>query len=708
MYELTETGGLCSYKKITDFCPGVNDVIFSSAMYNDTYYFITVRNNNLYSVKLGTPGSCQHLTSFPTEGPYTNSTTINSFTVDKDGIIYAADFYQLRLYKFNPYTKQTVMLGTLPVMPGGDLIFYEDKLLLSTAMDGIYEVNIADPASSKQYMPTPGYVFYGLISFPYECEKNKIYGFSPAPSGTSLVELDLDAKSVTGVVCTMPLNVYDGASIVETGNTIGIKVDSIFINAPCEAAGLKGNAQVKAYSATSGQLTYKLSNGTVNNDGKFGPLDLGNYQVKIINDIGCIKDTFFTIARGLSPDIRITATDPVSCDLQNGSILIQSFSAYQPVMISINNGPPQTNHSLTDLGAGLYNISLSDQGNCKRDTSVALKYKKRPEFLGPITSLPTVCEAFTGTIKVAVNGNGFGISASLDGGSPQSGLQFNNLDAGNHLLSVFSTGNCRYDTVVKIEKLYDPRPQITMQSTPQVCFENNGIVTIGANGVGSPFSYSFNNAGYVSSTRFDKLAPGSYPIRIRNRNLCEWDTTAHIPAYAKLPVDFTVSKVDPNCKEIVSGEVRVNISGAEMPYSFRVDNNLYSSGDVAFARPGEYTIEILNRDQCMLDTAHVSLNLVIEPDCDRVSVPNAFSPNNDGNNDRFRAIHGPYIRNVVLTVYNRYGQVIHRSSDSQSPSGWDGMYAGKSLDQGAYPWTLTYVDFRGEKKKLNGLVMLVR
>lgn len=711
VYEVMEAGGVCSYKNLGEFCTGFRETVFSSAIYKDIYYFNTMSSHELYSTKLGSPGSCQLLATFPNN---TNmGTNYNSLTVDEKGIIYLAETYSRTFWRFNPYTKEKTMLGTLPVSPAGDLMFYGEKLLMSTNADGIYEINVANPGASTQYMRTGGYVFWALISFPFQCSKNKVYGFSPSdPFTTRLVELDLDNKTIVGEVCSLPFQVYDASSIVETGNTIGISIDSILINAPCNLNEQQGNAQVMAYSATLGNLTYELNTGAKNTDGKFSSLNLGNYQVKITNDVGCTKDTFFTITRGLSPDVRITTSDPQSCDLQNGSIAVQAFSPYQPVTIQLNNGPPQTGNVFNDLGAGIYNISVADQGNCKRDTSVILRYKKRPDFLGAITHSPTVCEAASGSIKIGLIGSPgspggpVGITASLNGGTPQSLLEFNKLHAGDYLVSIFSVGNCRYDTVVQVGKIFDPKPQISFQATSQFCFDNNGTITIQANGVGSPFQYSVNNGGFVSANRITQLAPGVHTLTVRNSNSCQWDSAFEIIAYPKHPVNISTSKVDPTCKEIESGELRVNVSGTEAPYYFRFNNRLYNAGDMVKSGPGNFSIPILNKDQCVVDSAKVSLDLVYEPECDRVSMPNAFSPNNDGNNDVFRPIHSPYVRNVVLTVYNRYGQVIYRSADGHS--GWNGMLSGRSVDQGAYPYTLTYTIYSGEKKKLNGLVMLVR
>jgi gliding motility-associated-like protein len=704
MYELTGGGGTCDYAGIPDLCAGTNENIYSSALFNQTLYFISFLSNNLYSVQLGVPGSCRFLTKFPSSNPNAQFSSVNALTVDKNGILYGVENSDNNLFKYNPNTNESALLGKLPVSPGGDLVFYGDKLLLATAGRGLYEINMDDPAASTQYMSTGNFSFWGLISFPFDCKKNKVYGFAPGGVGTQLVELDLETKNMGAVVCELPIEVYDAASIVESGNTLGIWIDSILIKAPCTATGLTGDVNIISYSATPGDLKYNLNSGQENTTGEFQQLAKGNYQVRITNDIGCSRDTFFTIAQGM-PGMTATGTNPLMCEMPNGSIFIDAFSNY-PITVRVNNGLPQNNLRLNGLGAGVYNISVIDGGSCRSDSTITLRYERRPDFLGAITTSPTFCEGKSGSINVGINGDPAGVTASLNGGPYKPMAELRNLDKGNYRLSVLKAPDCFYDTLLQISKQIDPPPQVTFDITDQFCFENNGKVVIHATGAGSPFTYNLNNGNYFPRNSFDRLAPGTYSIGIRNSNFCFFDSSVEIKPYIKQPLNITVGKRDPTCAVINSGELRVNISGAEAPYFFKVNNKTYNSGETAFLPPGEYPIIILNSGQCEIDSTREELVLQYSSDCNRMSMPNVFSPNNDGNNDVFRPIHSPYITQVQLAIYNRYGQMIFRSSPEQP--GWDGRLKGQPVNIGNYAWVLTYRDFNGQPQKMNGLVLVIR
>lgn len=87
-------------------------------------------------------------------------------------------------------------------------------------------------------------------------------------------------------------------------------------------------------------------------------------------------------------------------------------------------------------------------------------------------------------------------------------------------------------------------------------------------------------------------------------------------------------------------------------------------------------------------------------------VPNAFTPNNDGHNDRFRFIPVGMKEVRYFRIYNRYGQLVYSSTDSQK--GWDGTLNGKPQSTGAYVWMLAGTDYTGKDYELRGTVMLVR
>jgi gliding motility-associated-like protein len=73
-----------------------------------------------------------------------------------------------------------------------------------------------------------------------------------------------------------------------------------------------------------------------------------------------------------------------------------------------------------------------------------------------------------------------------------------------------------------------------------------------------------------------------------------------------------------------------------------------------------------------------------------IKVPNAFTPNNDGVNDKLYAVNADLAKDFSFRVYNRFGVQVFSSSNPLA--GWDGTFRGVKADAGAYVWILNYTD----------------
>ncbi len=87
-------------------------------------------------------------------------------------------------------------------------------------------------------------------------------------------------------------------------------------------------------------------------------------------------------------------------------------------------------------------------------------------------------------------------------------------------------------------------------------------------------------------------------------------------------------------------------------------------------------------------------------------LPNAFSPNGDGNNDVYRPLIGEEVESFTLSVYDRWGDLLFRTSNKQDL--WDGTYRGQKLAGGSYVYVadVLYTDTTFEK--LTGNLTILR
>ncbi|NOG94459.1 MAG: gliding motility-associated C-terminal domain-containing protein [Bacteroidetes bacterium] len=89
-----------------------------------------------------------------------------------------------------------------------------------------------------------------------------------------------------------------------------------------------------------------------------------------------------------------------------------------------------------------------------------------------------------------------------------------------------------------------------------------------------------------------------------------------------------------------------------------------------------------------------------------VNLPNAFSPNADGENDVFHLLGADSVAEMELRIYNRWGQEVFYSN--QKEIGWDGNFKGQPAPTGVYAYTLVATLPNGEIITKKGNVTLKR
>ena len=96
----------------------------------------------------------------------------------------------------------------------------------------------------------------------------------------------------------------------------------------------------------------------------------------------------------------------------------------------------------------------------------------------------------------------------------------------------------------------------------------------------------------------------------------------------------------------------------------------------------------------------------LEIDCDFfVYLPNAFTPNGDGNNDVF-LVRGKGIETLSVSIYNRWGNKVFETEDEIR--GWDGTYKGSEQNSGVFVFIVQGTFVNGKAFKESGDVELIR
>jgi gliding motility-associated-like protein len=118
-----------------------------------------------------------------------------------------------------------------------------------------------------------------------------------------------------------------------------------------------------------------------------------------------------------------------------------------------------------------------------------------------------------------------------------------------------------------------------------------------------------------------------------------------------------------------------------------------------------YTLTVTNEEGCKA-VRQITI-YVISPDCrePNIFVPNAFTPNGDGNNDVLY-VRSNIIESMEFAIYNRWGQKVFETTEQSI--GWDGTYKGQELPNDVFGYYLKAKCFNGEEFFKKGNISLMR
>ncbi len=121
-----------------------------------------------------------------------------------------------------------------------------------------------------------------------------------------------------------------------------------------------------------------------------------------------------------------------------------------------------------------------------------------------------------------------------------------------------------------------------------------------------------------------------------------------------------------------------------------------------------YTIVVSNEFGC---TARDQITLSIKCDNSLFSMPNTFSPNGDGNNDKFYPLGRGIVSVKRFRIYNRWGEVMYDVQNippNEESYGWDGYYKNKELNPDVFVYVIDAICGAGQTLQVKGDVSLMK
>ncbi len=327
--------------------------------------------------------------------------------------------------------------------------------------------------------------------------------------------------------------------------------------------------------------------------------------------------------------------------------------------------------------------------------------------------------------------NGFGVScpgeadgevsANVSGGTGPYTYQWSNgstqpslrgVPAGTYSLILRDANGCASTPAQPSITLTSAAPIVpVVRAIDPPCFgQTQGSIAVDTvtGGVG-PYLYSLNGGGFSSRALFGGLGIGTYTIRVQDANGCTQQASATVNQPQELIVDLGTDVI------IVLGDSIRLEAATTYPveaYSWRPSEGLSCNNCPApTARPfstSVYTVMVTDKNGCT-DTDQVT---VFVDKGRNVYFPTAFSPDGDGNNDRFYPFAGNNVSIVKsFYVFNRWGESMFELFNFQpnDPTyGWDGTHRARLLNSGVYIYVAEVEFIDGETVIFKGDVTLMR
>lgn len=417
-------------------------------------------------------------------------------------------------------------------------------------------------------------------------------------------------QNVPSGTYTVTVTDANGCTASDSGTLTVIQTNNLIIQ-------LVNQTNVSCYGYNDGSITVAASNATApynylwnTTPPQTSPsainLSAGTYTVTVSDASGCTNSATYVITQPSVFAITIDSFRNITCHGANDGFARASLTGgIPPVIVSWNTIPPQNNLSLSNLSAGTYIVSAQDNNGCVSTDTLILT--EPPLLTTTITARQSVsCYGYhDGSATVSVSG---GVSPYLyvwNTTPVQNNATATNLPAGFYTVSVTDQSNCMITDTVSINQ---PPPIIVdvLMEQDVTCYGlDNGQAAVAATGGNAPYQYAWNSSPPQYTSTATNLRAGNYVVTITDAAGCTTTTPISISQPAPLTVSL-LSKNDVSCFGLNDGEVVLNVSGGNTPYSIQ-----WHTGADAFTLSqlsgGNYSATVTDNSGCS-DTFTVAIN----------------------------------------------------------------------------------------------------
>jgi gliding motility-associated-like protein len=478
--------------------------------------------------------------------------------------------------------------------------------------------------------------------------------------------------------------------------------------------GADGDAQ---FSVTGGTAPYSYNWNPAPGSGQgttFGSgLSAQVYTVTISDNQGCTTSGNITINEPAALS-TISQIDSVSCfGFSDGSISVFASGGTAPY--NYNWATPgisgQGTSIVSSLQAGNYQMTLSDVNGC---TAVMNYLVFEPNQLSvSISGNDSICIGQSVTLTASPTGGTPGFQYVWNNGQTQQNSIQNPMADLQTQVTVTDQNSCTAVAYFGVVVVPMPEALYTISDTSAcgslcVDFTNMSLnaTSISWNfGDGVSTTQTNPTHCYVNSGDFTPTLIATNPIGCSDT--LSVNHQIHVYPIPEAIIGATPMHTDINNMNINFYDLSDNAVSWQWEFGDNLGNSTLQNPTYTYSDTGHFTatLQITNQFGCS-DTATLVITI---SDIPSEFVPNAFSPDGDGDNEIFKPILATpeMVTTYQFQIFNRWGELIFESSNYEL--GWDGTHKNQECKQDVYVWKLK-IKYNGkpEPSEHNGHVTLLR
>ena len=450
--------------------------------------------------------------------------------------------------------------------------------------------------------------------------------------------------------------------------------------------------------------------------------DEGEYCVTVTDANGCETECCQTLS--FFPEITIEFDGPEGnaiCFGDSATYNAIVTNAAEPFTIAWT-GPDDfssTDLSITVTEGGEYCAEVTDANGCMAEACVTLSVSE--EIFCSVEGPEEICPGDEATFTVAIEGGvapfTFVWSGPNDFTSTDPTVTVT--EPGTYGVTLTDANGCMSVCEDLTLSVFEDAPTgCTVQGPEVICEGETATYSVDVEGGVAPFEFMWTGPGGFTSAEASPTVneSGEYCVTVTDANGC---TTNCCQTLSVVTVDVSLSATDTEIIFGTSTTLTANASGCtNCVYVWSGPNGPINANgptiDVTPMAPlpdnGEYTYTVtVSEDGECPATATITIRVINECDPDRVYLPNAFTPNNDGLNDvLFVETLTPelYETGTLFMIYNRWGEEVFLTEDITQ--GWDGTFRDEALPPDVYGFYLKVVCPDGNDLIQKGNITILR